>query len=241
MSLFIADSDGTLVYKSLSVKERAARDLLCVILEKETKSGVFKLQNKSVLVREITVRGKKQLFVMDFDSLSDRFGDIAENAANMLLDSAFLEKKRPREVSVFELARVFGEVYAPKLRERGTNISLRFMTKNVRINTSVSALLFCLSLMVSAFAGEGAAVCLGAEECGTVRFYAESESGASSDFSLASAMLYEIAVTQGFSVEFSDSSISLVTNPADISLYGFKSVDDAYLKQVCELCLEFII
>lgn len=241
MPLFIADADGTLVYKSLSVKERDARDLLASLSAKETKNGVFGFGNKRVLIREIFIRGKKQLFFMDFDRLADRLGDIAESSANMLIDGAFLERKQQKEVSLAELTRIFAEVYAPGLRERGVNLMLRFMSKNSRINTSVPALLFCLSLMVSAFAKNGATVYLGAEECGGVRFYAESESGTSSDFPLVSAMLYEAAAAQGFNVDFSDNSISLVTKPIDISLYGFKSADSVYLRRVLELCLEFII
>ena len=246
MPLFIADTDGTVVYRSLSAKERDARDLASDISLREIKNGLFRLKSRHVLVRELFIRGKKQLFFMDFDRFADMAVDVASSRASLLLDEVFLTRISPKEISLADLTRVFAEVYAPALKAHGVNIALRFMAKDARIKTSVSALLFCLSLMVRAFCKKGATVYLGAEENGgKVRFFAESESGVSADEPLASAMLYEAASVQGFFVEFSDGqeikSISLTPSPLDISLYGFKSADLPYLKKVCELCLEFII
>ena len=244
MLFFIADTDGELIYKSLSVKEKSARDLLAAVSGSESKNGIFRIQNRRVLVREEFVAGKKRLFFMDFDRLTERFGDGAADCANFLC-GAFNERSNKTKISLDEVARVFARTSAPSLKETGVNIALRALGKNICVTASVSALLLSLTFMVRALCCEGKTVYIGAEEdFDGIRFFVETD-GDVADGSFFSEMLYEIAAENGFVPEFFETagkkSISLMLSAPDISLYGFKNTDSAYLKKVCEVCLEFII
>ncbi|MBR5539288.1 MAG: hypothetical protein IKU61_05255 [Clostridia bacterium] len=245
MPLIIADTDGELVYKSLSVKEKHARELLASISGSESKSGIFRIQNRRVFVREEFVFGKKRLFFMDFESLAERLGDGACGYAEFLY-GAFDKGSRKTEISLNEVAKIFAKTAAPSVKETGVNIALRALGKNICITASVSALLLSLTFMVRAMCHEGKTVYIGVEEYfGSVRLFVESDGSDCTDEPYALTMLYEIATENGYMPQFSENadkkSISLMLSSPDVSLYGFKNFDSAYLKKVCEVCLEFII
>ncbi len=244
MPLIISEADGTLLYKSPSLDEMTAKKVAAAAFGK--KSGIISIGGSSVLIKEMLVGGRKRLFYMDFDRLCKRYGDVAENSVSLLLESAFFERAKDTHMSLSSLTRIFSQTYAQPLRERGINLSVRHMAKDFATDMPVGALVLCLSLMVSFFTVKGATVTLSvSKSAGGITLFADGSHGRSYEAELSLAMLSEIAAVQNFRLELLEdgerTGLSLTLKPTDISEYGFKAADAAFIKKLCETCRDFVI
>lgn len=241
MPLLISDTAGNIEYKSLSLKKGEAENILLEVSGKDKRQGVTTSGKKHLLIKEITLGGEKKLVFSEIDTLEKEYGDIFAKDASALLDAVFVTPKEKSCVMYGMLARVLADTYKEEFSRLGITLDTRKRFDKKTIDVPVDALIFCLSLMLRAFAVGGAKITLDITESngGTV-FFAQSEGNFASEFSLVSAMLKEAAAHQGFKVEFLESgevkSILLYTSPTDVADYGFKVADEKYLYKVVTLC-----
>lgn len=231
MPLIIADTDGTLLHKSLSLTQNDAKKLLACALAADKRSGVFTAGSHNMIAKEFLVCGKKRVFYTDIDKgdfLSNIFGETEKS-----------------EIPLSAFTRAFADAYAAPLRKMGITLSIHHMAIRGSIAAHVQPLLMCVSLMVQILAVSGAMITLSAlrtEE--GVTLFADSSRGTATDAPFLIELLSELSVREGFAVGMCERAdrceISLRLTPVDIALYGFKSADAAWTKKMCKICADIM-
>ena len=246
MPLLISDTAGNIEYKSLSLKKGEVQNILSEISGKDKRKGVIEGGKKHLLIKEITLGGEKKLVFSEIDTLEKEYGDVFAKEVSTLLDAAFTTAHQKSRVMLGTLARVLAETYKEELLRLGISLDTRKRPDTKEIDVPVDALIFCLSLMLRAFAVKDAKITLDITESnGGAVFFVQSEGDFAGDAKLAVAMLKEAAAYQGFSAELVTQgevkSILLYVTPTDIADYGFKAADERYLYKVASLCKEVIL
>ena len=245
MPLLISDTAGNIEYKSFSLKKGEALDILSEVSGKDKRRGTVNQGKRHLLIKEITLGGEKKLVFAELDAIEKEYGDAFAKEVSALLDSAFTVPQKKSRVMRGTLARVLAETYKDEFLRLGISLDTRKRPDTKEIDVPVDALIFCLSLMLRAFAVKGAKITLDITESnGGAVFFVQSEGDFAGDAKLAVAMLKEAAAYQGFSAELVTQgevkSILLYVTPTDIADYGFKAADEKYLYKVASLCKEII-